>query len=80
MLAKYGHFKDEARDSDTLFLKVQTGNDISYKKETKHLNSMNRVTVFHFCDTGSLKASCIENISYLAGHLCTAVLVETHFS
>ena len=52
----------------------------SFKEETKTLKSTNRLTVFHFCDTRSLKASSVENIFFLAGHLCTAMLVETQFS
>ena len=36
----------------------------------------NRLTVSHFSDTGSLKASSTENIFRLPGHLCTT---DTHW-
>lgn len=88
---RHQHNKNPVDHSDTLRMKQKTLipyferpklEKFSFKEETKTLKSMNRLTVFHFCDTGSSKASRVENIFLLAGHLhvCTAMLVETQFS
>ena len=57
-------FKDEAKDTDTLF----KARNKKFREKTKTMNGMNGSAVFHFCDTGSLKASSVEVIFCLAGH------------
>ena len=70
-------FKDEAKETDTLFKARTKKNDIQFKEKTKTMNGTNRSTVFHFCDTGSLKASSVELIFCLDGHLRIAMLADT---
>jgi len=70
-------FKDEAKDTDTPFKAQTKKNGIQFKEKTKTMNGMNGSAVFHFCDTGSLKASSVELIFCLSGHLHTAVLAVT---
>jgi len=73
-------FKDEAKDTqctDTPFKTQTKKNGIQFKEKTKTMNGTNGSAVFHFCDTGSLKASSVELIFCLAGHLHTAMLADT---
>ena len=70
-------FQNDAKETDTLFKARTKKNEIQFKEKTKTMNGTNRSSVFHFCDTGSLKASSVELIFCLAGHLGTGILAFT---
>lgn len=70
-------FKNEAKETDTLF-KGQTGKKWHpIKGETKTMNGTIGPIVFPFCDTWSLKPSNVELFFSLARDLCTAMLDNT---